>query len=63
LQQATRVRNTIEFSYQRGAASLVDFLNAQADYRSVQVNYLNLVASYLDAADQLNLAVGSEVIQ
>jgi outer membrane protein, heavy metal efflux system len=63
LQQATRVRDTIEFSYQRGAASLLDFLNAQADYRSVQVNYLNLVASYLDAAGQLNLAVGREVIQ
>ncbi len=63
LQQATRVRDTIEFSYQRGAASLLDFLDAQADYRSVQVNYLNLVASYLDAAAQLNLAVGREVIQ
>jgi outer membrane protein, heavy metal efflux system len=63
LQQATRVRDTIEFSYQRGAASLVDFLNAQADYRSVQVNYLNLIASYLDAAGQLNLAVGREVVQ
>jgi len=63
LQQATRVRDTIEFSYQRGAASLLDFLNAQADYRSVQVNYLNLVGSYLDAAAQLNLAVGREVIQ
>lgn len=39
------------------------FLNARADYPSVQVNYLNLVASYLDAANQLNLAVGREVIQ
>jgi cobalt-zinc-cadmium efflux system outer membrane protein len=63
LQQASRVRDTIAFSYQHGAASLLDFLNAQAEYRSVQVNYLNLVASYLDAAGQLNLAVGREVIQ
>jgi cobalt-zinc-cadmium efflux system outer membrane protein len=63
LKQATRVRHTIEFSYEHGAASLLDFLNAQADYRSVQLNYLNLVASYLDAANQLNLAVGREVIQ
>ncbi len=44
-------------------SSLLDFLNAQADYRSVQVNYLNPVAAYLDAANQLNLAVGREVIQ
>ena len=63
LQQASRVRDTIAFSYEHGAASLLDFLNAQAEYRSVQVNYLNLIASYLDAANQLNLAVGREVIQ
>jgi cobalt-zinc-cadmium efflux system outer membrane protein len=62
LQQALRVRDTIAFSYEHGAASLLDFLNAQADYRTVQVNYLNLVASYLDAANQLNLATGREVI-
>ena len=62
LRQATGVRDTIEFSYQHGAASLLDFLNAQADYRSVQVNYLDLIGSYLNAANQLNLAVGHEVI-
>jgi len=63
LSQATRVRDAIEFSYAHGAASLLDYLSAQAEYRSVQVNYLNLVASYLMAASQLNLAVGREVIQ
>jgi len=63
LDEASRVRDTISFSYQHGAASLLDFLDAQADYRAVQVNYLNLVASYLNAAAQLNLAVGREVIQ
>jgi outer membrane protein, heavy metal efflux system len=62
LQMASRIRDTIAFSYEHGAASLLDFLNAQADYRNVQVNYLNLVASYLDAANQLNAAVGREVI-
>jgi cobalt-zinc-cadmium efflux system outer membrane protein len=63
LQQASRVRDTIAFSYERGAASLLDFLNAQAEYRGVEISYLNLVASYLQAASQLNLAVGREVIQ
>src|ERR1700728_350771 len=43
LQQATEVRDDIFFSYQHGAASLLDYLNAQADYRTVQVTYLNLV--------------------
>ncbi len=63
LAQATRVRDGITFSYQHGAASLLDLLNAQADYRMVQLNYLNLIGSYLQAAAQLNLAVGREVIQ
>ena len=62
LQMASRVRDTMAFSYEHGAASLLDFLNAQAEYRSVEINYLNLVASYLDAANQLNEAVGREVI-
>ena len=63
LQQSVRVRDTITFSYQHGGASLLDFLNAQAEYRSVQLNYANLVGSYLTAAAQLNMAVGREVVQ
>jgi len=62
LQQSVRVRDTIFFSYRNGGASLLDFLNAEADYRSVQLNYVNLVGSYLIAAAQLNMAVGREVI-
>jgi cobalt-zinc-cadmium efflux system outer membrane protein len=62
LEEALSVRDTIAFSYQHGAASLLDFLDAQADYRSVQVDYLNVVASYMNATSQLNLAVGREVI-
>jgi cobalt-zinc-cadmium efflux system outer membrane protein len=62
LQQAVRVRDTITFSYQHGGASLLDFLNAQAEYRSVELNYVNLVGSYLTAAAQLNEAVGREVV-
>jgi cobalt-zinc-cadmium efflux system outer membrane protein len=63
LQQASRIRDTISFSYEHGAASLLDFLNAQAGYRAVQLSYLNLVGSYLESANQLNLAVGREVVQ
>jgi cobalt-zinc-cadmium efflux system outer membrane protein len=62
LQQAVRVRDTIRFSYQQGGASLLDFLQAESEYRTVELNYLNLVGSYLTAASQLNLAVGREVI-
>lgn len=61
--QATRVRDTVTYSYQRGAASLMDFLNAQSDYRVVQLAYLQLVGAYMTTASQLNLAVGREEIQ
>jgi cobalt-zinc-cadmium efflux system outer membrane protein len=63
LQLADKVRETVSFAYQHGGSSLLEFLNAQNDYRTVQLNYLNLVGSYLTAASQLNLAVGSEVIK
>ena len=62
LAQAVRVRDTILFSYQHGGASLLDFFNAESDYRTVQLSYVNLVGSYLTAAAQLNQAVGREVI-
>jgi cobalt-zinc-cadmium efflux system outer membrane protein len=61
--QATRVRDTVTYSYQHGGASLMDLLNAQSDYRTVQLAYLQLIGTYLTAAGQLNLAVGREVIQ
>jgi cobalt-zinc-cadmium efflux system outer membrane protein len=62
LKEAIDVRDTVSFAYTRGGASLLDFLQAQQDYRSTQLNYLNLVGSYLTAAAQLNMAVGQEVI-
>jgi len=61
--QATRVRDTVTFSYEHGGASLMDFLNAQSDYRVVQLAYVQLVGSYLTFAGQLNLVIGQEVIQ
>jgi cobalt-zinc-cadmium efflux system outer membrane protein len=63
LAQAVRVRDTIFFSYQHGGAALLDFLNAESEYRMVEQSYVNLVGSYLTAAAQLNEAVGREAIQ
>jgi outer membrane protein, heavy metal efflux system len=63
LGQAARVRDTVTFSYERGGSSLLDFLQAEQEYRSVRLAYVNLVAAYLNAAAQVNLAVGQEVIQ
>lgn len=63
LLQSVRVRDAVAFAYQHGGASLLDFLNAESEYRSVQLGYINLVGAYLNAANQLNLAVGREVVQ
>lgn len=63
LQQSVRVRDTVYFSYQHGGASLLDFLEAESEYRNVQLSYVNLVGSFLTAAAQMNMAVGREVIQ
>ena len=58
--QALRVRDTVTFAYEHGGASLMDFLNAQSDYRQVQLAYAQLLGSYLTAEGQLSLAVGTE---
>jgi outer membrane protein, heavy metal efflux system len=62
LAEAVHVRDTVYFSYQHGGAALIDFLNAESDYRVVELNYINLIGSYLTAAAQMNEAVGREVI-
>jgi cobalt-zinc-cadmium efflux system outer membrane protein len=62
LRKAQQVRDTVLFSYQNGGASLIDFLQAQQDYRSVRLNYINLIGAYLTSAAQMNLAVGREVL-
>jgi outer membrane protein, heavy metal efflux system len=62
LAQSTQVRDIVTQSYQRGGAALLDFLQAEQEYRAVQLNYITLVGSYLAAAAQLNEAVGQEVI-
>ena len=63
LAQSAHVRDTVYFAYQNGGASLLDFLSAESEYRTVQLAYVNLVGSYLTAAAQLNMAVGREVVR
>ncbi|MBV9766802.1 MAG: TolC family protein [Acidobacteriaceae bacterium] len=63
LEEAEAIRDTVSFAYQHGAASLLDFLDAQKEYRDTRLNYLNLVGSFFSAANQVNFAVGREVIR
>jgi outer membrane protein, heavy metal efflux system len=61
--EAGLVRDQVSYAYEHGGAALVDYLDAQHDYRSVQQAYLGLIGSYMTAAGQLNMAVGREELQ
>ena len=47
------------YAYQRGAASLLDFLDAERSYRSTELTYRETLATYMLAVEQLNEAVGT----
>jgi cobalt-zinc-cadmium efflux system outer membrane protein len=59
LKQATDSRDISEYAYKRGAASLLDFLDAERSYRSIQLAYRQALASYMTALEQLKQAVGT----
>ena len=63
LKEAQEIRSSVSFAYLHGGASLLDFLDAQKQYRDTELSYLNLVGAYLSSANQLNFAVGREVIR
>lgn len=63
LKLATDTRDKVSFPYQNGGASLLDYLDSEKAYRDTRLAYLNLIASYLTAAAQMNLAAGREVLQ
>ena len=56
---AQKSRDITEYSYKRGAASLLDFLDAERSYRATQLAYRQSLASYLTAVEQLREAVGT----
>jgi cobalt-zinc-cadmium efflux system outer membrane protein len=59
LDQAQQSRDINEYAYRRGAASLLDFLDAERSYRATQLAYRQALASYLLALEQLREAVGT----
>lgn len=58
LDVAEKDRDISEYAYKRGAASLLDFLDAERSYRSTQLAYRQSLAAYLLAVEQLREAVG-----
>ena len=59
LKQAQESRDISEYAYKRGAASLLDFLDAERTYRASQLAYRQALASYMTALEQLREAVGT----
>jgi outer membrane protein, heavy metal efflux system len=62
LDVAQKDRDIAEYAYQRGAVSLLDFLDAERNYRATQLAYRQALASYLLALEQMRQAVGTRAL-
>lgn len=63
LQQSQESLDITAFSYKQGAASLLDFLDAERSYRATQLSYRQAVATCMNAQEQLRQAVGTRELQ
>jgi len=59
LDEAQQDRDISQYAYQRGAASLLDFLDAERSYRATQLAYRHALSSYATSLEQLREAVGT----
>ena len=59
LKEAEDSRDISQYAYQRGAASLLDYLDAERSYRSIELAYRQALATYMLALEQLRQAVGT----
>jgi cobalt-zinc-cadmium efflux system outer membrane protein len=63
LPKATQTRDTVDYAYRRGGASLLDFLDAQRSYRETALAHLQALGAYLSAVYQLEADVGRDLTQ
>ena len=59
VEQAIKSRDISEYAYKRGAASLLDYLDAQRTYRANQLAYRQALATYMTALEQMRQATGT----
>lgn len=59
LKQAEESRDISQYAYERGAASLLDYLDAERSYRATELGYRQSLASYMVSLEQLREAVGT----
>jgi cobalt-zinc-cadmium efflux system outer membrane protein len=62
LKQAQDSRDISEYAYKRGAASLLDYLDAERSYRSTQLAYRQALANYLISIEELKESVGTRTL-
>jgi len=59
LKQAQDSRDISQYAYKAGAATLLDFLDAERSYRSTQLAYRQALAAYMLSMEQLRQAIGT----
>lgn len=62
LNQAQESLQISRYVYQRGAGSLLDLLDAERTYRDTQLGYRQALLAYMTSVEQLNFAVGKQVL-
>ncbi len=62
LDEAGRVRDNLQFSYRNGNSTLLDYLDALRDYRSIHLNSLNADAQLWLAIHQLSYVTATDII-
>ena len=62
LKEAQDSRDISEYAYKGGAATLLDFLDAERSYRSTQLAYRDALAAYMTSMEQLRQAVGTRTL-
>lgn len=62
LKQAQDSRDISQYAYKRGAASLLDYLDAERSYRSTQLAYRQALANYLISIEELKESVGTRTL-
>ena len=58
LKNAQDSRDISEYAHKKGAASLLDFLDAERSFRATQLGYRQALAAYMLALEQLKQATG-----
>jgi cobalt-zinc-cadmium efflux system outer membrane protein len=63
LERARRTRDLVSLQYQKGAASLLEYLDAQRTFIATNLEYLQELTGYWGAVFQLEAAAASELTQ